>query len=297
MFMYLKNLNLKMKKYLQSKIISDNFEYLLFFRVAICVVALADLATLAGDFGLFFSKDNTIIPQELLYLFTEHFYYLNPMYEFLAENGLTNIFYQTIPWLYVLALVSLAVGFCNRFSAFTAIILQLIIFKSFPVYNYGYDQFLTMSLFYCLVFPVGKVYSVNNLLFKKNRAIKHKFNYQYVILLHLSIVYLFAGLAKIISKTWWNGEAIWRSLSTIYNDFFKIHPLILTTVGIVTILTETLYPFLMSFEKTKKISFFLIMGMHIGIAFILDLPIFAAIMIVWNITAHYDLVKKILKVK
>jgi len=295
--MYLKSLNLKMKKYLKNKIVSDNFEYLLFFRVAICVVALADLATLAGDFDLFFSEDGTLIPQELLYLFTEHFYYLNPMYEFLAEQGLTGFFYAITPWLYVFALVSLAIGFCSRLSAFIAIILQLIIFKSFPVYNYGYDQFLTMSLFYCFVFPVGKVLSVDNLIFKKKREIKHKFNYQYVILLHLSIVYLFAGLAKIISKTWWNGEAIWRSLSTIYNDFFKINPVILTVVGIITILTETSYPFLISFKKTKKIAFLLIIGMHIGIAFVLDLPIFAAIMIVWNITAHYDLVKEILKVK
>ena len=213
--MYLKNLSLKMKKYLQTKIISDNFEYLLFFRVAVCVVALADLATLAGDFDLFFSENGTLIPQELLYLFTEHFFYLNPLYEFLAENGLTGTFYAVTPWLYVLSLVCLATGIHARLFAFCAIILQLIIFKSFPVYNYGYDQFLTMSLFYCFIFPVGKVHSLQNLISKKKREIKHKFNYQYVILLHLSIVYLFAGLAKIVSKTWWNGEAIWRSLSTI----------------------------------------------------------------------------------
>ena len=295
--MYLRNLSSRMKKFLKTKLISDNFEYLLFFRVSICIVALADLITLSGDFKLFFSSKETIIPQELLYLFTEHFTYLNPLYQFLSKNNLIDTFYQIVPWFYICCLVSLAIGFFARFSAFMAIILQLIIFKSFPVFNYGYDQFLTMSLFYCFVFPVGKVYSVNNILFKKNNEIKNKFNYQYILLIHLSIVYLFAGLAKIVSKTWWNGEAIWRSLSTIYNDFFKIPPLILALVGIITVLIETAYPILMSFKKTKKITFFLVIGMHLGIAFILDLPIFAAIMIVWNITAHYGLVKNILKVK
>ena len=142
--MYLRNLSSRMKKFLKTKLISDNFEYLLFFRVSICIVALADLITLSGDFKLFFSSKETIIPQELLYLFTEHFTYLNPLYQFLSKNNLIDTFYQIVPWFYICCLVSLAIGFFARFSAFMAIILQLIIFKSFPVFNYGYDQFLTM---------------------------------------------------------------------------------------------------------------------------------------------------------
>lgn len=295
--MYLKNMNLKIKNFLKANLIAENFDYLSFFRIAISVVALADILTLSTDFKLFFSENETLIPQELLYLFTEHFSYLNPFYEYLTEHGLLTVFYKITPWIYVLSLVLLALGLFTRFAAFIAIILQLIIFKSFPVFNYGFDQFLTMSLFYCFIFPVGKFYSLDNKIFKRNRAIKYKFNYQAIILIHLCIVYVFAGLAKIVSITWWNGEAVWRSMASIYNDLFKISPYILAIVGIVTVLIETAYPLLMSIKMTKKSTFLLVVGMHIGIAFMLDLPIFAAIMIVWNITAHYDLVKEMLKIK
>ena len=59
-------------------------------------------------------------------------------------------------------------------------------------------------------------------------------------------------------------------------------------VGILTVILEPGYPFLIVNKTTKRIKLIAVIRMHLGISFILQLPIFAAVMIVWNIAAYYD---------
>lgn len=294
--MFLKNTYSTLRIYCKKIITgTDNHQYLPFFRIAIGCIALADIITLASDFKLFFSENSTIIPQELTYLFSEYFNYLDPIYTLFRENNNLSIFYPLVFWFYITSLVALIVGFRSRLFALLALVLQLTIFKSFALFNFGYDHFLTMSLFYCFIIPVGKFYSLDNKIFRKKDGLKYNFNYQNMLRIHLAIVYLFAGLAKIISLTWWNGEAIWRSISSIYNDLFMIHPLILSLAGIITLVLEVGYPFLILNKKTQKAVLIGVVSMHLGIAFLLQLPLFAGIMIVWNITAYYDEIKAIIQ--
>ena len=283
----------KLKIYCNKLIIgNNNYQYLPFFRIAVGFIALADVLTMGNDFKLFFSEKSTIIPQELTYLFSEYFNYLDPLYTFLRESDNTSNFYFLIFWIYLFSLVCLILGFRSRLFAFIALILQLIIFKSFALFNFGYDHFLTISLFYCIIFPVGKFFSLDNKIFKREEELKYNFNYQNMLRIHLAIVYLFAGLAKVISITWWNGEAVWRSISSIYDNLFKIPPIILALGGVLTLILEVGYPFLITYNRTQKFAIIGVISMHIGIAFMLQLPLFAGIMIVWNITAYYGVIKK-----
>ena len=291
--MYSRIINSKTNK-IHNYFLNTNkeYKYLSFFRIFIGLIALYDLFTLVPDIDIFFSEKKTIIPQQLLYLFSEYFEYLKPMYSFLVKNNLLSAFYGSILWIYISAIIFLILGFFTRLSAVVSIILQLIIFKSFSMFNFGYDHFLTSSLFYCLIFPVGKINSIDNLLFKRKNDLKVNFNYQNIIRIHLCFIYFFSGLAKIISASWWNGEAIWKSISTIYDDNFKLPPILLLVAGIVTILLETLYPFIINFNKTRKTTVYLTIFMHLFIIFILKLYTFGAIMIVWNIAAYFDFFKK-----
>ena len=285
--MLLKNYLLKSQNKLTSFFYQNvNSDYLSFFRIAVSLVAIFEIFSIHSDLDAFFSKNKTIIPQELNYLFTEYFEYLKPFYAFLKTYHLIDFFYSNIVYIYIVVLLFILLGLFTRISSILAILLQLIIFKSFVMFNYGYDHFLTTSFFYCLIFPVGKVNSIDSLIFRKKIDIN--FNYKKVLRVHLAIVYLFAGLAKIVSATWWNGEAIWRSLATIYDDNFKIHPFFLCLVGIITVIMETLYPIIIWHNKTRRITLYLTILMHLGIAFILQLPFFALLMIIWNITAYYE---------
>ncbi len=291
--MYLKITLSRAESYINKFVRRDkDHQYLAFFRTAVGLIALADVVTMGRDFRLFFSEDSTIIPQELSYLFTEYFHYLNPVYSIFREANELPLFYSGVFWSYIISLIALMLGFKSRFFAFTSLILQLIIFKSFALFNFGYDHFLTMSFFYCMVFPTGKISSVDNWISSRKNDLNYNFNYQNILRVHLAIVYLFAGLAKIISVTWWNGEAIWRSISSIYDNLFKIPPLLLAIAGIITLILEVGYPFLMSSKKTRDIALFGVLSMHFGIAFLLQLPLFAGIMIVWNITAYYEYIKQ-----
>jgi hypothetical protein len=279
-------MNLKNKMFSYFYNISNNKpDYLMFFRVSIALIAIFDILSMKSDFKYFFSKDKNIIPQELLYIFSEYNGLLNPMYKYLTNNNLLDSFYTYTVIIYFISLLFLMIGLCTKVSAFVSIVLQLIIFKSIALLNFGFDHFLTMSLFYCLIFPVGSVNSVDNLI-RKNK-IEIKINYNKIIRIHLMLVYFFAGLAKIIASSYWNGEAIWRSVSTIYNDMFRLPAIFFIVSGIATVILETFYPFLINYTKTSKITFYVIISMHVFIGFLMELPFFAAIMIVWNITAYY----------
>lgn len=259
-----------------------------FFRVAVSFIAVVDVLSLGEDFKLLFSEKYTFVPRELMYLFSEYKSYFDSFYEYLQDNNFNSAFFENIRYIYILFLVLLMFGCFTRVVSFCAIIIQLIIFKSFNELNYGYDQFLTMSLFYCLVFPVGRFYSVDSLIFKK-KNIPDSFNYLRIIQIHLCIVYFFAGIAKALDPDWWNGISLWRSMSSVYNDYLSISPYIFAVLGIGTVLLETTYALFIWVDKVRYIILSLCIAMHVGIAYLLGLYSFSAILIVWNITAFYEL--------
>jgi hypothetical protein len=269
---------------------SESYDYLAFFRICIGSIAIFDLLSVFIDLDLFFSSDKTIIPQGLAYLYSDTFNYVHPIFESLKEWGLLEEFYTFAPWVYLLSLVFLITGFFPRFAAILSLLLQLIIFKSFEIYNNGYDHFLTFSLFYCVIFPVGKSFSIKTIFFKKNEDAGYRFNYRRALQIHLYIAYFFAGLPKFLTDEWWNGKSIWKAFFSIHSDHIVIPSFIFVALGIGTILLELFYPLLMNIKKTQKITLYLIISMHFGIAIFIKLYSFAAIMIALNLTAHYHLI-------
>lgn len=270
----------------------QNKYFLAFFRVSISLIALVDILSMQKDWGLLFSGHDTFVPQKLLYIFSEYFVKLNSFYKYLNVNELTHGFYSYAIWVYVIALICMLCGFLTRAATVIALILQLLIFKSFAEVNYGYDQFLTMSLFYCILFPTGKYYSADSLIFKF-KAPENPFYYQRIIQLHLCIVYFFSGFAKALDSSWWTGNELWRAVSSIYTDYFLITPYILVVIGIGTILLETLYPVLVASKKIREITIVLIILMHLSIAAMLKLYSFSAMLIAWNALAFSNFVKPI----
>ncbi|MEO1033806.1 MAG: hypothetical protein AAFX55_20655 [Bacteroidota bacterium] len=257
--------------------------FLVFFRMGIALIALIELASLYMDLPSFFSLSETLIPQELMYLQFGDFMYLHSFYEFLETHGLTGIFYKLSVPTYIIALVCLFLGLFTRYVAGIALILQLIIFRSFGPFNYGYDFFLTMSLFYCLVFPVGHYFSLDAKIFKRSKDVS--FNYRRVLQIHLAIAYFFSGIAKGLDVGWWNGNSVWKAITSVDNSFYSFYPVLLTIVGIGTVLLEFSYPFLVYKKGTRKYVITAIILMHASIAMMMGLYAFSAMMIVWNVAA------------
>lgn len=264
--------------------------FLPFFRIGVVFIALVDFLSMYKDIRLLFSANETFIPRDFLFLYSEYFDYLNGFYNYLEANNLSVVYYQYILIIYVAALVFVLLGLFTRVSVLIALVTQLIIYRSFAEVGYGYDQFATISLFYCLIFPTNRKYSIDSMLFKQKKL--SDFNYARVIQIHLCIVYFFAGIAKALDIEWWNGISLWRSVSSIYDNNFKLPPLFFLVFGIGTVLLETLYPIFVSFKKTRFITVILCIIMHLGIAFILKLYSFAFILILWNMLAWFSISKE-----
>jgi len=262
--------------------------FLVFFRITICLIALYDLVSTLADLGLLFSQSGTVLPQELIYLPSEYFDQLNWFFKTIRRYNAEPVFFLSIWWVYFGSLLALLLGLFSRVSAIIVLVMQLVIFRSFASFNYGYDNFLTMSFFYCVVFPVGKYYSLDKKIFRR-LAKPVIFNYRRVLQLHLCMVYFFSGISKVVDYNWWNGNSIWRSLASLYNDYASMPPILMAIAGIGVVFLETFYPILVYKKVTRKITIILVIVMHLGIGFLLDLYAFAAIMIVWNISAFGSL--------
>ena len=159
------------------------------------------------------------------------------------------------------------------------------------MYEYGVDYFTTISLFYCCIFPVGKIFSIDNIIFKPKKPIDHKI-YLTLLKAHLSIAYFFSGFEKLLGTSWRNGEAVWKSIhSHNYYSLFNLNFLADTPFfyicGWATIIIEMFYPVFMNLPKFRSYWLIGVIGMHLFIAFFMGLFFFSALMIILSVTAFY----------
>lgn len=163
-------------------------------------------------------------------------------------------------------------------------IIYWIITNSGVRYAYGADYFMVFLLYYNVLLNIFR-----------NKVDTHK--YLVIMLqLHLCLVYFFAGLGKIVGTDWWDGNAMW-SVMTVYSldiykgyteAFLKLGP-VLQFLSIGTVMVELFYPVLIYYKRTRLITLFSVIAMHIGIAFVMGLFTFGLVMTMMNLIAfgHY----------
>ncbi len=272
-----------------------NFEFLVFFRIAIGLFMILHLAAIGSDFTAMFGKYG-IIPSDIQEILTADGQITLPLFITglekigIGESTTITIFLT----LYVSLALMICMGFMTRISAAILLFLQLAMLHGADLYIYGVDNFATSSLFYLAIFPSGSYFSIDRKLWP-NRPLPNLTPYRRVFQLHVCMVYFFSGLAKSLGFNWWNGEAIWKSMhlptanETFHVDlaFIANIPGLAIVMGISILMIETLYPIFVSIKKTRRLWALLTVGMHLGIGFILGLYFFATIMILWNLTAFY----------
>jgi hypothetical protein len=100
-------------------------------------------------------------------------------------------------------------------------------------------------------------------------------------------IYGAAALWKAQGSTWQNGTAMYYVLHTDWfrvwpglSDFLTGHATSLTIIAYVTVFAQVGFPFVALTRRPKYILLALLLGMHIGIAVCLGLPLFSAAMII-----------------
>lgn len=271
-------------------------EFLVFFRVSIGLVALLHFLATLQDFERLFSS-RSIVPQDIATVFHPEWLLSFPkLVEWAAWAGISegNLMLG-IQVLYPLLCLAIVLGFFSRAAAGMLLLLQISLVKGSSFFVYGADFFTSMSLFYLILFPGDRFFSLRNLLRKHDEIPVNFTPVKRMFQLHLSIAYFFSGLDKVLGFNWHNGEAIWKAINLPYanRDFFfdftwmAQYPVIFVGVGWATVLIEMLYPVFIWIPKTRRVWLIFTVAMHLGIALVLNLYYFSAIMIVWNLSNFY----------
>ena len=106
-----------------------------------------------------------------------------------------------------------------------------------------------------------------------------------IIMAQMCILYGAAGLYKVQGGLWENGTALhyvlhsdlfrpWPALS----DFVDGHHVLIGIASYLTVLVQVAFPFSL-FSKLKYVLLVILVGMHLGIAVLVGLPMFSAVMI------------------
>lgn len=270
--------------------------WLTFFRISLPTLCLIELLSYWSDFKIFYSS-NGIIKSDIINSTTDTVSFsLYDLQQFIDSkiniNIDYNLFVQYTRSIYCIALFFIAIGLLTKINTLFCIFLQLLISKSFPEIQYGFDYFTTLCFFYILIFPTNKYFSLD----KKFRFKQYYlFDDKYALLIikiHVCIMYFFAGFDKLIGYNWRNGESMWRVLTEYNNtnlyDFKRLYntPFFYIS-GWVTIIFEMLYPIFINIKKTRLFWLISIILLHLFIALILGLSYFSLIMIILNLTAYY----------
>ena len=262
------------------------------FRIMIGSIALfylyiikGDLLALYGQAGIISGEVNDVLvgDQLSLSIITNLLLRVN-----ISE---ANSLYL-ITCIYAFALLFLCIGFKTRSSALIAWLINGLFINSSLVVSYGFDTFLNNCILYCALMPTSMTFSVDN--WKRTEESNNLSTLanlsRRVLQLHLCIIYFMSGLNKAAGTQWWNGEAIWRSvmqppLKQFDFAWLAQFPILPMIMGWGVLLIEIGYPFLIWNRKTRKIWLTLVCLLHLGIAYTLNLSLFAALMIIINISA------------
>jgi uncharacterized membrane protein YphA (DoxX/SURF4 family) len=191
----------------------------------------------------------------------------------------------------------LTVGLFSRTMSVLAFVATASYFGRALGARFGLDQINLMLAMYLTVGPSGAAYSVDRWLRARrlgrplppapmstaaNIAIR-------LIQLHLCVIYLYAGMGKLMGPAWWNGTAMWQAIANLEYQSIDMTwladwPRLLNLLTHVTVFWELFYCALIWPRATRPIMLALAVPMHLGIAFCLGMITFGEVMLIANLS-------------
>lgn len=228
-----------------------------------------------------------------------------------VEGPYALSFWTWVPteWMYEVHACCLAITFCFMIGLFTRVtsVLTLIILISYAYRarfaTYGLDQINIILTLYLCIGNSGEYFSIDRL-FKRYSIAKKRISTGHslwklplksqasvatniatrLIQFHYCVIYMAAGLGKLLGETWWDGTAMWRGLANAEYQTFDLtwlayYPGITEFITHLTIAWEVSFCFLVWRPLTRHWMLLLGVGMHLGIGLILGMWTFASCMI------------------
>jgi uncharacterized membrane protein YphA (DoxX/SURF4 family) len=218
-----------------------------------------------------------------------------------VENDqLVYSFWWLVPpgWLwaaYALAMTALfcfTIGLLTRFTSVLALAVVISFAHRVPEALFGLDKISGVLTFYMAVGPSGAALSVDRWLARRKQARASSpphgsalanFTLR-LIQVHMCIIYLFAGLAKLQGPAWWTGQAMWLAFGNLEYQSLDMtwlawHPWMVEFLTHLTALWELSFCVLIWIPLLRPLELALSLVMHLGIGLCLGLWTFSLMML------------------
>ena len=271
--------------------------FLVFFRIGVSILVLINFISFYSDIPYLYGN-KAFLPNEVANIFVNDLQITN--YKILQVTGIEyDHFWVLFTLFFVLFALMLCFGLFTQVAALVLLLLHGSLFKTTPFFAYGGDYYVRICLFMLCVLPSNVQFALDSRLFKSTMdKVKQAVDFgklRLLLRIFVGVSYFFSGFDKLLGFNWRNGEAIWKTLTLPYANLdFNIavtwlvdYQWLLTIMGWSVIILETFY-FLINIKKLQKFWLCSIIAMHLGIALVLNLYFFSAIMIILNLTAYYD---------
>jgi hypothetical protein len=222
----------------------------------------------------------------------------------------TDPTWMSVVHLGVLIVMALfTVGFCTRLTAALTWLAALSYIHRGATTLFGMDAMMAILLLYLMIGPSGAALSVDRLLARRRarragqadgpasrpRPLVSANVVLRLMQVHFCIIYLAAGLSKLLGGSWWNGTALWWTLANyeftplrfpLYADGLSwlcrhrwLWELVMTGGVVYTLALEIGFPFLVWNPRRRGL---LVVGavlLHTGIALTMGLVGFGLLML------------------
>ncbi|MBU6455751.1 MAG: HTTM domain-containing protein [Cyanobacteria bacterium REEB67] len=253
------------------------------FRIAFGLVALEYCFLIAPELVSFFSNTNGILLNRTL----------DKIYSIPVINLIT-LLPAGDGWLYAffgvfsLACLFVTIGLFSRVSMII-VYLGLVSFLHRNIYvHHGGEHLLTIAAFWLCFSPIGAALSLDNVLFgKKPRASKSRDCSLWALKayqLQFALVYWQASLSKLASTSWWDGTAMYYVFRHLEFTRFTV-PFVPQDLFLLKLATwssmaaEFCGWTLIWFKETRYAVLLILLALHLGIDYAMNIPIFEHVMI------------------
>lgn len=238
-------------------------------RVGVCTTLLVDMLLLKADFPTLYGADR-FVDMPLLALKQD--------FPAIQLGPLS----QHLVWVaYVGSCLAAICRYRPRAALVLLLILHQLIFTGHTLFAYGFDYLAASALWYALFAPTTRKSPWHSPILR-------------TLQLHLCAVYAVGGINKAFGAGWWDGHALWKAVvQPGYPAGIPIYLLELVPEpcwavgGWLTIALELAYPIFIWRLPTRRFFLWGIIALHAGIALLMGLYLFSALMMVLNLVAFY----------
>lgn len=228
-------------------------------------------------------------------------------YEISTPWILSLHFWFTEPWqflafhsLFIIGCLFFTIGYHTRWIKWLVLIGHLSYLHRNPAIIYGVDNILASLLLLLCLAPIGKNFSFDAARRKYKEKLKDlntplyfelsPWGFACTRLMQLQMVtlYFFSAVDKLKGDTWWSGDALWIAVNNFeFNNipvmWLAEHYWIANLMTYSTLIIEIAYAFLIWGKPTRPYFLMAALALHLGIAILMGLYLFAAVMAVGHL--------------